>query len=71
MVTVTWERVLPSRGDVTQLCWPLPRQPSGDMAACPAARHVGLCQGQKDQAFQIDSAQLKLKIALQTKEAAP
>lgn len=54
MVTVIWECVLPSRGDVTQLCWPLPCRPSGEMAACLAARRVGLCQGQKDQVFQID-----------------
>lgn len=52
---VTWERVLPSRGDVTQLRWPLSCRPSGQMASCPPARRVGLCQGQKDQAFfQID-----------------
>lgn len=51
MVTVTWECVLPSRGDVTQLCWPLPCWPSGKMAACLAARRVGLCQGQKNQVF--------------------
>lgn len=51
MAMVTWECVLPSRGDVTHLCWPLPCRPSGEMAASLAARHVGLCQGQKDQVF--------------------
>lgn len=55
MAIVTWERVLPSRGDVTQLRWPLSCQPSGQMASCLPARRVGICQGQKDQAFfQID-----------------